>query len=276
MKLKRCVLVALLATAHLHSPAAKGEVFVNLPSISQPEPFSVDAGDSYTSVYVTASSHIAITGGSVLNIDQEFEREPLYMEDDSQADISGGHLKIQNDSPISPNVIDIRDKVIVNITGGLFEAVGPSSNVLMMRSSAKVNVSGGTFTADGDSVLYMFGGFPDLELNIRGGHFQTLQANDVDLLMTAPNDNGTANIFGSSFHLDGAPISAGPLLALSGTLSVIYANGQAEEITFANNGGKINLIEIPEPISAVTATTAIAALSLFRRRIRRIGSHTSS
>jgi hypothetical protein len=198
------------------------------------------------------------------------------MEDDSQADISGGHLKIQSDSPIAPNVIDVRDNVIVNITGGLFEAVSPFSNVLMMRSSAKVNISGGTFTADGDSVLYMFGGFPDLELNVRGGHFQTLQANDVDLLMAAPNDNGTANIFGSSFHLDGAPISAGPLLALSGTLSVIYANGQAEEITFANNGGKINLIEIPEPISAATATPAIAALSLFRRRFRRLGSPIGS
>ena len=276
MKLKRYALAAILAAAHLNSPAAKGEVYVNDFYIPQPEPFSIDAGDSYTSVYVTDSSHIAISGGSILNIDQEFARAPLYMEDDSRADILGGHLKVQYNSFLGPNVIDVRDNVALNIAGGLFEAVGPSSNVLMMRTLANVNISGGTFTANGDHVLYMFGGFLGMQLNIRGGHFQTLQANDVDLLMTAPNDNGTANIFGSSFHLDGAPISAGPLLALSGTLSVIYANGQAEEITFANNGGKINLIEIPEPISAATATTAIAAIGLFRRRFRRRESQMNS
>jgi PEP-CTERM motif len=232
-----CVTGALLPTASC--PASVYVDWITQDDTPVPEPFVVGPDDSLKSILVTESSAITITGGSVVNIDQTLSRSPVRLLNDASAYITGGLLQSKTRPGVTsgtPTLL-IQDHGELTITDGTFEALGSLDYVIDLKTYGTVTIWDGTFIGHGTDVIHAFGILG--QLTIRGGSFITASEFEYDLRLRS----GVADIHAVAATLNGAPIGFGPVSASSGTLSVTYANGATEDLTFIRTGGTLNLIE---------------------------------
>lgn len=246
----------------------KAAVFVDyfIPTTPQPEPFSMGPGESLKTILATDSSEITITGGAITNLQESFSRSAVRLTDDAKTYISGGHMRVHTRSGVTfgTPVLHVEDNSEMAISGGLFESFGNSDYVIDVGDSVNVFISGGRFVGHNSDVVRLPFIASNAVLTIRGGQFLALRSNDVDLSI----GDGTVNILAREAKLGGSPIGFGEVTAGTGILSVVYQNGDLEDISFQkSSSGIINLISVPEPCSlTLLVVTAAFVGSICRRR----------
>lgn len=217
---------------------------------SVPEPFSVNSGNSFSSVFIDEKSSVDVRGGTIINIDQTFSRDTLRLMDDARVNVSGGLVQMKTRSGVTfgSSALFLEDRSEATITGGRLEAFGGSDKVIDLSDQSSATIRGGEFIGHSNNVIHKFS---TGRLSIYGGIFTTISPSNIDL----DARTGVTNIHALSATLDGQAIGFGPINAGSGThtLGIIFGDGTRENLTFRQRGGQMNLFKIPEPASNVMA-----------------------
>ncbi len=159
--------------------------------------------------------------------------------------IFGGSVAGGTEAGAAP--IQAEDRSVINVFGGVIRGSIADEGVngaIELREATTLNLHGGEII---DAIGFEDQGF---------GLTLTMGTSGFDI-----REGPVANLFGTSFLLDGQPVGFGELGVNEGELTVNYPGGESTTFTYRQNpfvgGGTINLIEVPVPEPACACLAII-------------------
>ncbi len=168
--------------------------------------------------------------------------------------IFGGEVVGGTEAGAAP--IQAEDRSVINIFGGVVRGSIADAGVggaIELREATTLNLHGGEII---DAIGFEGQGF---------GLTLTMGTSGFDI-----REGPVANLFGTSFLLDGQPVAFGELGVDEGELTVNYLGGESTTFSYRQNpfvgGGTINLIEVavPEPTGVCLALISSCYLMTMR------------
>lgn len=226
------------------------------------------------SVRVYDSSHLLVTGGLIgdgkfygdatVEVISSGFQAGFSLYDSASILFSGGGASV---------ITALYDTSMLTSTNGdLFSAS------LSIHDDAAAWISGGTvpviIQADGSSQTTVTGGISYND-DLGWAVFGFAQLDILQVSGFGPNsflgahDDGIIRVHGSTFEVDGVPVSLGPLSIPGGTLTGIFESGDPFSFGFGQGGLSDSyfgtIVLVPEPTSASLLMIGCLALGIYRR-----------